>query len=378
MKKIIYLAIFIILFCIYFIWKNKEKMRDDYQKKDSTEVADKIDDDNKVSIFDPNQPVKYLDSLEEKPIIPKKDNKIHSWIATKKFSYPTDSFKAYIFNGMPFRLAYPNNYKKGSKKYPIIFLFHGNGEMGEAYDNESQLFNGANIHLEAIKTGAYDGFLIFPQVPGAWFDKQIEKLNLLVNLLADSVDIDLNRVVAHGLSRGGVGALGFAKTYPKTVAAILPMGAVGGWQDGKNLKYVPMWVFQGERDSKSTKTYTEYEIDRLVKDGANIKYTLYPKLGHKVWDKAYEEKDFFNYINNAHKANPIPFGGKTSFNKGIINTTLFIAPGFDNYEWRRNGVLISGENKNILKIDKAGSYDCRILRDKEWSSWSLKPVVISN
>jgi predicted esterase len=373
MKKIVFLIIFIFLFCTYFIWKNKERVRNDYQKKDSTKVESKIQENSIKSIFEPNQPVKFLDSLEEKPLIPRNDNLIHSWIATKKFSYPTDSFKAYIFNGMPFRLAYPNNYKKGLKKYPIIFILHGKGEMGDAYDNESQLFNGGRFHLKALQDGKYEGFILYPQIPGAWFDAYYEKLDLLLNGLIKSLDIDENRVVVHGLSLGGNGVLGWAISSPKSIAAIMPMSAVGGWDDFDNLKYIPIWAFQGKRDVLPTYTYTEYEVNRLLAKGANIRYTLYEKAGHNSWDRAYREKDFFPFINSAHKANPVAYANNTFLSS---NTSIAITPGFDGYEWRKDGQILNGENNHILKIKAKGKYDARILRDSVWSTWSLKPVVI--
>lgn len=370
MKKFIYLTIFIVLFCAYFIWKNKERVKVDYQKKDSVAVKDKI---KEVSIFDPNQTVNYLDSLEDRPLIPKNDNKIHSWLASKKFTYPTDSFKAYIFNGMPFRLAYPINYQKGLKKYPIIFVLHGKGEMGDAYDNDSQLFNGGRYHLKALKDGLYDGFILYPQIPGAWFDAYYDKLDLLLKNLIDSLDIDENRVIIHGLSLGGNGVLGWSISSPKSIAVAMPMSAVGGWDDLNNLKYIPIWAFQGKRDVLPTHTYTEYEVNRLIAAGGNVKYTLYDKAGHNSWDRAYREKDFFPFINSSHKANPVAYGNKTTLS---ANTRLSITPGFDSYEWRKDGVLLTGENNHFIKIKAKGKYDARILRDTVWSSWSLKPVII--
>src|SRR5882724_5510649 len=40
-------------------------------------------------------------------------------------------FKCYLWNGMAFRLRYPENYDStNAAKYPVIIFFHGGGEIG--------------------------------------------------------------------------------------------------------------------------------------------------------------------------------------------------------------------------------------------------------
>lgn len=379
MKKL-YLFILLVLILIipiyFFILENEVIVEKKNNKVGSS--IDKAMEMKQEYVFNPEEEVNYLDSsTTELPPIPPRDNLVHSWIATKKLNYSTDDYKPYIFNGMQFRMAYPRQYRKNNKKYPIVFILHGKGEMGEPFDNESQLFNGSKAHLQALEEKKFNGFIVYPQIPGAWYGPRYETLDLLIMSLIDSLNIDINRIIFHGLSLGGNGVIEMASKYPKNISAILPMSSVGGWMNIKDLVHIPIWAFQGKKDVLPSYTYTQYEIDRLISAGGSVKYTLYPKLGHNVWDTAYKEAKFFNFLNTAHKANPVPFKGITEFSKGNeLKTSVSITPGFKRYEWRRNGVIIENENKNVLNINKTGVYDARILRDSLWSDWSLLPVNI--
>jgi predicted peptidase len=379
MKKL-YLLILLVLISIIsiYLFISRDEVIVEQKDKIVESSESKVTEIEREYVFNPKEEVNYLDSAKmELPPIPPKDNLVHSWFATKKFDYSTNDYKPYIFNGMQFRMAYPPQYKKNNKKYPIVFILHGKGEMGEPYDNESQLFNGSRVHLQALEQKKFDGFIVYPQIPGAWYEPRYEILDLLIKSLSDSLDIDINRIVFHGLSLGGNGVVEMASKYPKNISAILPMSSVGGWKNIKDLVHIPIWVFQGKKDVLPSYTYTEYEIDRLISAGGSVKYTLYPKLGHNVWDTAYKEEGFFKYLSTAHKANPVPFKGITEFLKGNeIKTSVSITPGFKGYEWRRNGVLLENENENVLNINKTGVYDARILRDSIWSDWSLLPVNI--
>ncbi len=327
------------------------------------------------SIFNTSAPVKYINSTQPRPNVPANDHKVHAWYATKALKFPTDQFKAFIFDGMSFRMAYPLNYSMVSnKKYPVIIILHGKGEQGDVYDNERHLINGYQAHIKALKEKKFDGFVIYPQNPGTWYGPYYPKINDLMNALASNLDIDLNRIIVHGLSLGGRGAMELTANQPKLIAADLAMSPVGGWENNENLVTIPTWIFQGKRDNVPSYTWTEYELNRTSKKGIYIKYTLYSEIGHNTWDKAYTESDFFPFINRAHKANPVAYFNKTSFIAGD-STIIALTPGFKGYQWRKNGEVIAGASSSKLTVKSDGVYDARILRDS-WSVWSLNPITI--
>src|SRR4029078_6820288 len=51
-------------------------------------------------------------------------------------------------------------------------------------------------------------------------------------------------------------------------------------------------------------------------------------------------------------------------------------PGFDAYEWRKDGVLIPGATYNTIQATDFGTYSARVMRNGMWSEWSRIPVII--
>src|SRR5690348_7984970 len=90
------------------------------------------------SVLDPNDPIVEYDSTHP-PTQPAK-GQIGKWVRTKIYPWSTP-YKAYIYNGQAFRLRFPTSYNPSAtdgKKYPLIIMFHGDGEFGPITDNESQ------------------------------------------------------------------------------------------------------------------------------------------------------------------------------------------------------------------------------------------------
>src|SRR6185503_16504841 len=105
--------------------------------------------------------------------------------------------------------------------------------------------------------------------------------------------------------------------------------------------------------------------------------TIYPDLGHGTWDRGWAEKDFWPFCNRAYGANPWPLHGQTQFCPGVTPLdSLGVAPGFDAYQWRKDGVLLPDTGNQII-VNQYGTYDCRVQRNGIWSDWSHTPVVIA-
>jgi hypothetical protein len=50
--------------------------------------------------------------------------------------------------------------------------------------------------------------------------------------------------------------------------------------------------------------------------------------------------------------------------------------GFSAYQWRKNGVVITGATTNTLQVNQFGTYDARVQRGGIWSDWSRTPVQV--
>ena len=337
---------------------------------------------SQAQVLDPNDPiVEYNPS--NPPSLPS-NGTIKKWVRTDRLNWDADSYKAYIFRGaeiLPFRLKFPSNYNpQDSKVYPIIVMLHGKGEAANFYDNEISLKHGGDIHRKAVDNGQFDGFVLFPQSVGAWSPDYLRAVSQLLDKLVTDAKVDPFRVSVHGLSNGAKGVWTFLMDYTKQVASALPMSGTTSDRTDENLnriKYTPVWNSQGGLDTNPTPSGSRYLADQIWDIGGNMRYTLYPELGHGVWNTHYKESDFFPFMMRANKVNPWPLFEKTEFCPGDnINVKLGVTPGFNGYEWRKNGTVIAGASSNQLTVTAIGTYDVRINRNGTWSYWSPVPVII--
>lgn len=336
----------------------------------------------KAQVLNPNDPIVQYDP-DNLPVTPPYDS-IGKWVYTPSMGYNTSSYKCYYYKGLAFRLMFPKSWTSNSTKvYPMVIFLHGLGERGTIYDNELQLkWEGKNF-IDAENAGKYDGFVMFPQSQnGFWGEPYYQEITEIINYMAKNVKLDLNQIHLSGLSAGGSGDWAFLTSYPKYFAGAEIISS--SYTDLLNhinnpLKYIPIWLSQGGLDGNPAPYTSQQIVNALQNVGADITYTVYPDAGHGVWDLHYAEPDTYPWYNRKNKTNPIVFFGKTEFcpaDTSNINLTLGLTPGFDGYEWRKNGIVIAGANSNTLVVTSIGTYDARIKRGSVWSYWSPSPAVI--
>lgn len=311
-------------------------------------------------------------------------NTLAKWVKTTQLSWNSTSYKCYYYNGIAFRLKFPKTYQHNvndGKVYPLFLFFHGRGERGSIYDNEYQLYHGGELHKNAADAGKFDGFLLYPQTEtefwstGDYFFLQ----KLITDYLVPQVKVDPYRIYVDGLSAGGSAAWGFMINYPKIVAACLPISASSTtYTSSINIfKFIPIWHFQGGLDASPNPALSRQIGADFLQAGCNYRYTEFPEQGHSCWYNAWGEPDYFPFMLRSNKLNPWALYGRTEFCAGdTINVTIGITAGFDSYQWRKNGVVLSGQSSNTLNVTAVGTYDCRVFSNNIWSAWSPVPVVI--
>src|SRR5450432_2267403 len=145
-------------------------------------------------------------------------------------------FKSYRYGTTSFRLRYPNNYDS-TKKYPCVVFLHGAGEAcqtGNSHnvanvvdrENQDHLFWGADTFEVRMNKGEYNGFLLFPQIydnSSQWgiSNGSLTDVTHILDTLTKYNGLDPDRIVAMGLSAGGVGAIKFAHFYPQYIAGVV-------------------------------------------------------------------------------------------------------------------------------------------------------------
>lgn len=336
------------------------------------------------SVLNPNDPIVPYNSA--KPPTEPQWGQIGKWVVANpsrlNWASGAPTYKSYIYKGMQFRLKFPRNYDStGTKKYPVIIFFHGIGEKGSKYDNEYQLFHGGELHQGKVDNGTFDGFLLYPQnltgyFGNSYYDAIAELIN---NFFVPQINVDPFRIFVEGLSGGGNATWDFIIRYPKLVAALGPISSANlSLKDNINVyKYTPIWWFQGGVDPNPPRNISEEVYAAAKAAGANMKLNVYEGKGHGIWYNAWGETDYFPFVNRAYKSNPWPLFGRTEFcPKDTVKVTLGLTAGFDAYEWRKDGQLITTATTNTLEVTELGTYDARVKSGTLWSKWSPLPIQI--
>ncbi|MBE7170628.1 MAG: T9SS type A sorting domain-containing protein [Williamsia sp.] len=354
-------------------------------------------------VFNPNDPVVNYDPARPPATPP--SNTIAKWVRTKVYNWNTDNFKCYYYNGMAFRLRYPTGYNPAdkSKKYPVIVFFHGGGEAAPITDNETHLFFTAEKFQNMANDGSYNSFLLYPlqSQPGIWEDWHFQQVNNLLDSLEKYCNTDPDRVLTMGLSMGGFATLRYGAWYNQR--SCLAIGSSPALvetltSDMKDrLLYIPMWMGNGGLDVNPIPLYMQLFDDYITQRGGNLRHSFYPLVGHSTWFTQYDEPYLLPYMQDAHKANPILFFGRSLYDQeSSVDARMGISAGFYSYEWQKDGALIASATNgsvqfadytvvnsttgNEVKVKKWGSYRVRFKRtySSNWSEWSPKPVVISS
>ncbi len=333
---------------------------------------------------------------------------------------------------MNYRLLKPRDYDEAYPEgYPMIVMFHGAGEAANCWvdtrcywatarynpvtnspaapttedhallNNDRNLLHGGAQHLTAVNLAAgkfpddptlpdraFPGFVLFPQSLNGWGPHgMVEDAIRIVRLLIKKYNIDESRIYIHGLSNGGGGVYQALKRAPWLFAAALPMSAIndGGISNHgmvEEVSKIPLWIFQGGQDTNPTPNRTYHYVRNFRNAGGEVRYYLYPHLGHGTWNTAYKEPDFFSWMLGKRKYNPhIYFGDPyicTATNSGV---RMAFSDGFFAYQWERDGQVIPGATGSSLVADVPGTYRGRFSRkpnptEQEWERWS-DPIVVS-
>ncbi len=325
-----------------------------------------------------------------------------------------------------FRFLFPVDYDSAYEPgYPLIIMLHGAGERGNCWgnnchwsnpnwdptkdpgpnpppgtENQSRLLNndhnllhGGNQHLQAVNRAGnkkpndptlpprdFAGFVLFPQNLNGWSGTELLETTRMVHLLLNEYNIDRNRVVIHGLSNGAQHVITFVKQDPALFAGMLlmsPSASNTKIRGDSALSHIPLWVFQGGNDGNPTQSQTETLIRWFEELGGQARYTLYPNLGHGTWNSAFNEPDFFTWIKERDKADIHVYFGEPSLCATNENPVkLGVSYGFSEYQWEKDGGIVSGALNHELFANSPGTYRVRFRRHSmDWNKWS-KPVVV--
>lgn len=226
--------------------------------------------------------------------------------------FVASSITNHLNETMPVRVW--RNYSDADLPVPVLVLLHGSGECGQ--DNVKQLAAFAPIHRQAlIDEDIPPALYLIPQctqrnawVRGLAFKEDYRAprypapalrtvKDYLDQLVADGV-ADPDRLYIAGLSLGGFGTWDAIQRWPNTFAAAVPICGGGSIQELqiKQAATTSIWVFHGEMDVNVPVACSRRMVAALTKQGAAPKYTEYPKAGHNIWGRVFQDTAVLKWI----------------------------------------------------------------------------------
>ena len=237
-----------------------------------------------------------------------------------------DGFAARVYRSAsgqktPYRLFVPRAYDS-TQQYPLVLWLHGAGGRGR--DNRKQI-EGDQVAGTRIWTGtdsqiAHPSFVLVPQSPGCWdttgwsancgqtaltdsntLSNQLQQVVAILDSLEREFNIDSKRLYIAGQSFGGYGTWNFITKRPEIFAAAIILCGGGDPKLAARASAIPIWSFQGDQDALQIVVSNRAMIDAVTQSGGHPRYTEYPGMNHKIWDRVFSEPELVNWLFSQHK-----------------------------------------------------------------------------
>jgi predicted peptidase len=178
-----------------------------------------------------------------------------------------------------------------SRPWPLVVYLHSHGLEG---DNLAYVLTEGLPH-EIERGRQFPFILVSPQQPGqgGWNPELVLELT---DHISSTLPIDRDRVYLTGGSMGGFATWDVASHYPDRFAALVPVCGGGDPLLAKRLVNVPIWAFHGAKDNVVPIAWDQRMVDAVKKCGGQVKFTVYPDLGHGIGDVTYENDELFKWL----------------------------------------------------------------------------------
>ena len=196
------------------------------------------------------------------------------------------------YKKLKYIFVFPDNYNE-SKKYPLLFKLHGAGGRGH---DITPLLNDSAFLKEREKLSDFEFITVMPLChENTWFDMW-EELKDFVVYIAQTDNIDSERIYLMGASMGGYATWQLAMSCPELFAAIVPICGGGMYWNAARLVNVPIWAFHGAKDTVVLPRESEIMVERANACGGNAKLTVYPENDHNAWSDTFSNPKVYEWL----------------------------------------------------------------------------------
>ncbi len=206
------------------------------------------------------------------------------------------------------------------EKWPVILFLHGAGERGDDGVRQTGIGIGAAIRGNR---SAVRAIVVMPQCrKNLWWTLPPMDDLAMAALQQASKEFhgDAQKTYLSGISMGGFGAWYLAQKYPGKFAALVvvcggirvpalalktypelakltPPDSPKSYTDAAaRIGKIPVWIFHGAKDDVVPIAESERMSGAMKKNGAEVRFTEYPDVGHAAWGKAFEEPKLFPWL----------------------------------------------------------------------------------
>jgi len=180
-----------------------------------------------------------------------------------------------------------------ARKWPAILYLHSAGERGT--DGRRPTLTGLGAAVRA-QTDTFPFVVVFPQAEDesgrrltGWSADSLDgkRAIQILNAVEQEFAIDRDRVILTGWSMGGYGAWSIGAAMPERFAAVVPLAGGGDPASAGRLKAVPIWAWQGAKDTAVFPAEAQRMAEAVRSAGGVVHYTEAPQVGHDIWRAAY-------------------------------------------------------------------------------------------
>ncbi|HEY4695851.1 MAG TPA: prolyl oligopeptidase family serine peptidase [Candidatus Hydromicrobium sp.] len=200
---------------------------------------------------------------------------------------------------MDYLLFIPSDYyKEETKRWPMILFLHGAGGRG----GNVEMLRKVGVSKLVEEDKDFPFIVVSPLCPADryWVPAVLKKL---LDDVCRELRVDMDRIYLTGLSMGGYGTWYTAIKYPDVFAAIAPICGGGDPYRACRLADMPVWVFHGAKDTTVSPQESIKMVEALKDCNENVKFTLYPELGHDCWTETYNNPELYQWFLEQSKAN---------------------------------------------------------------------------
>ncbi len=227
----------------------------------------------------------------------------------------TERFEAREFQGVLYRFFAPDLSQTNGKNLPLVLSLHGAG--GKGTDNLANLKGWNGTMTEPAFQATHPCFIVAPQSNGQWrapsdgppvsaeelasfpqiwqdlarggrqdwvrreTDGNLDRVFVLLDELAETYPVDLDRVYVLGHSMGGFGSFEAVALAPNRFAAAVPSaGGLFPWHDVTAFSHVPIWAFHGSEDPTVPFALSQLVFEQMKETGGKMKLTRLGAVGH--------------------------------------------------------------------------------------------------